>query len=196
WKGSVETTVVLHCRSKKNKDQEIRRLKSQANPQPSASRAATASRSQRSASSGQVKSASEAKRVVTAKRSDIFSVSRNQMAALSNGSSAQTPLGGKQTEVVMKRKKEQSTATVSSASMEKSHRTKQQHSNPNPPETDPKVERVKRNVAAIKIQSRWRNYRKRKASDASDVSLGSATNGSSKALKPKTSTGSAVQHEA
>ncbi|CAN8008057.1 unnamed protein product [Ixodes pacificus] len=174
----------------KEKDQEIRRLKSQANPQPSASRAATASRSQRPASSSRVKSTGEAKRVVTAKRSDTFSVSRSQMAALSNGSSAATPFGGKQTEVVKKRKEEQT-----AASREKSHGTKQQHGNPKPPETDPKVERVKRNVAAKKIQRGWRNYRKRKASNASDISLGSAMNGSLTALKRKTSTGSAMQHE-
>ncbi|EEC18535.1 hypothetical protein IscW_ISCW013896 [Ixodes scapularis] len=180
----------------KEKDREIRWLKSQANPQPSASRAATVSRSQRPASSGRVMSTSEANRVVTAKHLDTFSVSRNQNSTRSNGSSAPTPLGEKQTEVVKKRKEEQLTANVSLACRKRSHRTKQQHGNPKPPETNPKVERVKRNVTAKKIQRGCRNYRKRKASDASDVSLGSATNGTSTTLKRKTSTGSVVQHEA
>ncbi|KAG0430678.1 hypothetical protein HPB47_022480, partial [Ixodes persulcatus] len=146
----------------KEKDQEIRRLKLQANSQQSASRAATASRSQRPASSGRVKSTSEAERVVTAKRSDTFSVSRSQMAAL-------------QTEVVKKRKEEQSTVSVFSASRGKSHGTKQQHGNLKPPETGPKMKRAKRNVAAKKIQRGWRNHRNREAPDLSNLRIGRST---------------------
>ncbi|CAN8003010.1 unnamed protein product [Ixodes hexagonus] len=180
----------------KEKDQEMRRLKSQANPQPSTlPRAATASRSQRPASSSRARSTSEAKRVATAKRSDTFSVSRSQMAALSNGPSGPTPPGGKQTEVVKKRKQEElSTSSSSSLPKEKLRGTKQQNQ-PKPPETNPQVERVKRNVAAKKIQRGWRNYRKRKSSDASTSSIGSLKNASSTVSKRRTSTGSAGQPE-